>query len=325
MKKIVKNILTASAIITSTTLIATEGHAANAQQTIPFNTLNLSSIIKPNSTSSFIHTPPESAGPLQDLTISTAFNSSSVSNVVLNYHTELDNEWKQLEMVQVNNKYEAVLTPDLRQGQNITYYMTATVNGDQEYSDEFTVYENQPEYKPEKVPSLLITEVMARTTKIGDTEAYEYIEVYNNSTSTINLKDYNIQYRYPSKGAKGDLIWPVQQKEDLNLEPGKAMVFWITNDDNRQLSIQDFNAHYQTALEEGKQVVRIEGSGLTNGSYRGVAIATNTRTDISTAFYNQDEKNLDVGLNQAIVYAYPIDGKKECVLFHRKRQQVHQV
>lgn len=318
MKKIVKNILTASAIITSTTLIATEGHAANAQQTIPFNTLNLSSIIKPNSTSSFIHTPPESAGPLQDLTISTAFNSSSVSNVVLNYHTELDNEWKQIEMVQVNNKYEAVLTPDLRQGQNITYYMTATVNGDQEYSDEFTVYENQPEYKPEKVPSLLITEVMARTTKIGDTEAYEYIEVYNNSTSTINLKDYNIQYRYPSKGAKGDLIWPVQQKGDLNLEPGKAMVFWITNDGNRQLSIQDFNAHYQTALEEGKQVVRIEGSGLTNGSYRGVAIATNTRTDISTAFYNQDEKNLDVGLNQAIVYAYPIDGKKRMRIISSK-------
>lgn len=323
LKKIVKNMLAASAVVASATLIATEGQAETPPQGIPFNVMNLSTVLKtnsalPNSTSSFIHTPAESKGPLQDLTISTTFNSSNVSNVVLNYHTELDTEWKQLEMKQVNEAYEVVLTPELRQGQNITYYMTALVNGDSEYSEEYTIYENQPEYNAEKVPPLLITEVMARTSKVGTTEAYEYIEVYNNSTSTINLKDYNIQYRYPSKGAKGDLIWPVQNKGDLNLEPGKAMVFWVTNDGNRQLSVQDFNAHYSTALEEGKQLVRIEGSGLTNSSYRGVAIATNTRTDISTAYYNQDEKKLDVGLNQSIVYAYPIDGKKRMRIISAK-------
>lgn len=307
--------LATSALLATTTIVATEGHAATkATETIPYNVLNLTASLKSvstSSTSSFIHTQPESDGPLLPLTISTKFNTNNVSNVILNYHTELDQNYKQIEMKNNNGTYSVELSPELRQGQNITYYMTAVVNGEQEYSEEYTIYENQPSYNLEKVPPLLITEIVARSTKVNDTEAYEYVEVYNNSNNTINLKNYNIQYRYPSKGAKGDLIWPVQNKSDLNLEPGKTMVFWITNDGNRNLNVSDFNANYGTQLVEGQNIVRIEGSSLSNSDYRGIAIATNTRIDVATAFYNQNEDKLDVGLNQGIVYAYPTDGKKK--------------
>lgn len=308
--------LATSALLATATIVATEGHAATTTNTVPYNVLNLTSSLKmqnvsTSSTSSFIHTQPESNGPLLPLTISTKFNTSNISNVILNYHTELDTNYKQIEMKNNNGTYSVELSPELRQGQNVTYYMTAMVNGEQEYSEEYTIYENQPSYNLEKVPQLLITEIVARSTKVNETEAYEYVEVYNNSNNTINLKNYNIQYRYPSKGAKGDLIWPVQNKSDLNLEPGKTMVFWITNDRNKDLTVSDFNANYHTQLVEGQNIVRIEGSGLSNSDYRGVAIATNTRIDVATAFYNQNEQKLDVGLNQGIVYAYPTDGKKK--------------
>lgn len=314
--------LVASAILTTATVVATEGHATTKTNIIPYNVLNLTTLktqsVSLNSKSSFIHTQPESNGPLLPLTISTTFKSSNVSNVVLNYHTELDTDYKQIEMKNNNGTYSVELSPELRQGQNITYYMTAVVNGDSEYSDEYTIFENQPAYNAQKVPQLLITEIVARSTKVNNAEAYEYVEVYNNSTNTINLKNYNIQYRYPSKGAKGDLIWPVQNKGDLNLEPGQTMVFWITNDENRHLTIQDFNANYDSHLTERQNIVRIEGDKLSNSDYRGIAIATNTRIDVATAFYNQDENKLDVGLNQGIVYAYPIDGKKKMRIISSK-------
>ena len=43
-----------------------------------------------------------------------------------------------------------------------------------------------------QIPELLITEILPDSKNIDGADAYEFIEVYNNSNREVNLKDYKI-------------------------------------------------------------------------------------------------------------------------------------
>lgn len=60
----------------------------------------------------------------------------------------------------------------------------------------------KPEIDITKVPPLTITEVLPDTSNVEGADAYEFIEVSNNSNQEINLKDYGIYYVYPDTGVQ---------------------------------------------------------------------------------------------------------------------------
>lgn len=47
---------------------------------------------------------------------------------------------------------------------------------------------------------LLITEILPDSSNVNGADAYEFIEIYNNSNRELSLKDYKIYYNYPDKG-----------------------------------------------------------------------------------------------------------------------------
>lgn len=59
-----------------------------------------------------------------------------------------------------------------------------------------------PKYESKHLPPLLLTEVVPDSTNVDGSDGYEFIEVYNNSNQSIDLKGYKIHYRYPTKGQK---------------------------------------------------------------------------------------------------------------------------
>ena len=65
-------------------------------------------------------------------------------------------------------------------------------------------------------------------------DAYEFIEIYNNSNLDINLKDYKLYYHYPDSGS--DSVW-WESDEDKILRSHETLVFWIKNGGNASLTV----------------------------------------------------------------------------------------
>lgn len=162
------------------------------------------------------------------------------------------------------------------------------------------------DFDSQKAPYLLITEIVPDSANIGTSDGYEFIEIYNNSTKAINLKDYKLHYRYPKEASKEDLIWPAV-KEDIVLDSGDTMVYWIANSSNQDKTVEDFNQHYGVKLIENESIVKVSSNGLNglaNNSQRGIAITTNIGEDVVVAFYNDDLQNLDSAEDKGILYTY---------------------
>lgn len=123
------------------------------------------------------------------------------------------------------------------------------------------------------VPPLLITEIVPQSTRINDADAFEFIEVYNNTNQVIDFAEYQIIYRYPV-GPEDDLIW-TPSKRDIEIEPGKALVLWIENSANKDMTVADFNEHFGSDLIENVNVVKMPG-GMANQRMRDIIIQTNS-------------------------------------------------
>lgn len=153
------------------------------------------------------------------------------------------------------------------------------------------------------VPNLLITEVTPDTLQIngstGTPDAYEFIELYNNTSSTINLKNYKIVYETPTV-----YNWTITT--DKYIAPKSTFVVWIKSVDTATLS--GFNSNYGTSLTSS-QVFEVSASGLANAPAdpRTISIANSSGTKISTVHY----AITDVEENKGISYLYPTDGSIE--------------
>ena len=144
--------------------------------------------------------------------------------------------------------------------------------------------EPEPEPSPEPA-ALLITELLPNSSNMNKADAYEFVEVYNNSNKRINLKDYRLYYNNNLDASDNDVLWASFDK-DLYLESGACMVFWIHNGSNDTLTVDDFNKKFGTNLVENQNIIILENGGMSNSAPRGLRITTNVHDEVNYVTYN---------------------------------------
>ncbi|OLS35885.1 lamin tail domain-containing protein [Bacillus sp. MRMR6] len=188
---------------------------------------------------------------------------------------------------------------------DVTYYIEATDGANVETSTENTILVKEQNIDYNKVPYLLVTELVPDSSNVGTADGYEFIEIYNNSNKEINFKDYKLYYRYGTDPGT-DVVWP-SVPEEVTIPAGETLTFWIINDQNTEKTVADFNAHYGENLVENQNIVRIYTGGMANSSMRGLVIGTNTHKEIALAYYNDAPNVDDTIANKGIMYSYPLD------------------
>ncbi|USK71968.1 lamin tail domain-containing protein [Peribacillus asahii] len=247
------------------------------------------------------HQPVNLIAAKEDLSIQAKVtDETNLKNVQLQYRMNKNDVWIESSMRKTGSSiYTAIISQETYSGKHVYYRILASDGTNTKKTKQYAV----KVYDSQKVPELLVTELMPHSTNTGNFDAYQFIEIYNNTTKTINLKDYHIRYRFSLEGYNADLIWK-PQKENLMLPSGETMVFWIMNAGNQDLTIADFNHHYGVNLTENVNIVQIHSVGMAYRDLRGIVLATNTGKEVSIAFYNQGNKK-DVKKNKAILYSFP--------------------
>ncbi|MFK7696813.1 lamin tail domain-containing protein [Paenibacillus sp. HJGM_3] len=158
------------------------------------------------------------------------------------------------------------------------------------------------------VPNLLITEVVPDSSNISGADGYEFIEVYNNTDTSMNFKDFDLVYRYP---AGTETVWPALAS-DIPIPSRSAVVFWVMNDVNGNVPADNFNSNYGTSLTEHVNLFRVDGGGgMSNSAERAIVIKDKSGNEIVTASYQNDAQTV---ANKGIFYSYPRDGGKAMVM-----------
>ena len=153
-----------------------------------------------------------------------------------------------------------------------------------------------------QIPELLITEILPDSKNIDGADAYEFIEVYNNSNREVNLKDYKIYYNYPDKGDSSDVLW-VDINEDINVKSGEAIVFWIKNGSNDTLTAAYFNNHFNSQLEMNVNLFEVYSAGMANSGARALRLTTNIKEEVDFVSYNMNGIK-DTAEDKSIKYLY---------------------
>ncbi|MDR6554653.1 S-layer homology domain-containing protein [Paenibacillus qinlingensis] len=168
-----------------------------------------------------------------------------------------------------------------------------------------------------KVPKLLITELVPDTANVGGADAYEFIEVYNNSNKEIDFKDYNLVYR----NAGVDTVWPGMHNDTtpyatMKIPAQSTITLWVTNTQNGTKTVADFNTNFGTNLKEYVNLYSVAGNdGMANTSARGLVIQEKTGTDISIASYQTSAVSGVAKPDKGIFYRYPSDGTKNMAMY----------
>lgn len=257
-----------------------------------------------------VHTAQESIHKDENLKVTASIKgSSNITEFKLRYRTTENGSWleKDMEPSMTTADFAAIIPSTELTTSALYYYFSAVVDGVTITSKEFSVevQGNEVEVDYQKLPELLVTELVPDSTNVGGSDGYEFIEVYNNADQTINMKDYTIVYRYPDSGPEADVVWTPEER-DINLAPGESIVYWIINANNTEKTVEDFKAFYKTSNDY--KVVKIYSGGMANSSARGVLVTTNTGYEISSAYY-MDQKDVDDTIaNKGIQYLYPQDG-----------------
>ena len=199
-----------------------------------------------------------------------------------------------------------VTIPSIEVDSDLAYYIVASDGKNSSRTEEYKITVSEPNLDYNKMPHLLVTEVVPDSTNVGGADGYEFIEIYNNTNQPINFGDYKMQYRYGTD-PETDVIW-ASVPEEFTIPSKGTAVFWIINAQNDNKTVADFNALYRTDLVENKDIVRIYSNGMANGSTRGIIAATNTDMESSIAYYNEESGVDDTNPDKGIFYKYPVDG-----------------
>lgn len=159
------------------------------------------------------------------------------------------------------------------------------------------------------VPELLITEIVPNSSKDKgiNSDAYDFIEVYNNSNNTIDIANYQIQL-YESAGASVT-TWDITANRLI--QPKSTMVIWTKPSEATVAGITyaDFNARYGTNLSID-QIVEISGVTLPDIGGKTLFIARDGSSPVklSQARYNVElSVNEDTPEDKSIQYRYSAD------------------
>lgn len=127
------------------------------------------------------------------------------------------------------------------------------------------------------IPDILITEISAAKAE------FKFIELYNNTNSTIDLKDYNLRYLSMHNNME---IWDFT--EPGKIYPNSSLVVWFHRKGDKK-NLKDFNHYYQTKLAP-YQVNRLDAS-LSNSGKHTFVLATDTGAVISYISFDQKHQH----------------------------------
>ena len=162
-----------------------------------------------------------------------------------------------------------------------------------------------------KAPELVITEILPDSSNVNGGDAYEFIEIYNNSNRDIDLKDYKLYYNYPSDNS--DVIW-WETNESKIIKSDDTFVFWVKNGANDSLTKEDFNNKFGTDIDDD-HLIEISCGGMANGSARGLRITTNVKDDIDYVSYNMTSGVDDTTPDKSITYQNQfVDGSFKTIM-----------
>ncbi|GIN71794.1 hypothetical protein J14TS2_22690 [Bacillus sp. J14TS2] len=230
-----------------------------------------------------------------------------ITTMTLFYKGKEDEEYHslQLEKDEQGTYHHQIPIQHLIDKEEIEYYLEASNGFKQTSTDKNSITITEAENN--QVPPLFITEVVPDSSNLNGADAYEFIEVFNNTNQPLNFGDFHIIYRYPTGS---EAVW-FEGLTDIMIEPGSPLVLWVENGKNDEVTVADFNENYGTDLEENVDIVKASaGGGMANGAERDLVISTNTNDEIAVAGYNKATN--DVYENMGIFYHFPI-GSNELI------------
>ncbi|WP_159067846.1 lamin tail domain-containing protein [Paenibacillus ihuae] len=286
------------------TNIATPGTVTAAQVPVP---------VPADKSPEIIHTPVASTDPA-DLVIHAAVTNlpqETPPAVELLYRTSSQLRDTVIAMTPAGGgDYSAVIPAAALEEPELNYSIRV-----KNVTESYSVHVNLPEFDPAAVPPLLVTELLPNSTNVAGTssDAFEFIEVYNNTDQPLDFKNYKLFYRDTDKGASADVKWPSTQESFL-IPAQQSVVFWVINSANAGYKASDFNAAFNTSLVEGTNLFLIKSNGMANSGRRAIVIKSNTEKEISAAYYDADTiynggtKGDETKENKALLYKYPANG-----------------
>ncbi|MES9143942.1 lamin tail domain-containing protein, partial [Cutibacterium acnes] len=140
-------------------------------------------------------------------------------------------------------------------------------------------------------------------------DAYDYVEIYNNSNSPVKLKDYRLEW-YGYGGSLTTWDFTSELYGDKVIPAKGTLVIWIkANDIYVGLkNLNDFNARYGTNLTSD-QVVEYIGATLEDKDSRLLFISKDPSVKLSQARYNFGlDLNTPVKEDLSNEYKYPTNG-----------------
>ena len=156
----------------------------------------------------------------------------SAPYATLYFKNESDDTFTALAMgvIEEGSSQFTVTIPSIEVESNITYYIEASDGKNSSRTEENKITVAQPNLDYNKLPHLLVTEVVPDSTNIDGADGYEFIEIYNNTNQPINFNDYKMQYRYGTD-PETDVIW-ASVPDDFAIASKGTVVFWIINEKN---------------------------------------------------------------------------------------------
>lgn len=165
-------------------------------------------------------------------------------------------------------------------------------------------------------PSLWITELLPNpsvsSTDAGD--VYEYVELYNNTGSPVNLSAYKLRYFWDPANPSGFTDYDLSTSANIN--PYGYMVLWLRDTNGQAKTLANFNEHYNTFLTSS-QVYDVNSKATTgligNAGKRTVKLLRDSdNVIICSATYNDGTSDdagtrVDTTQDTSIIYGYPVD------------------
>lgn len=152
-----------------------------------------------------------------------------------------------------------------------------------------------------QISNLYITEIVSSTIAAsGSADAYEYIELYNNSDKPLDLSKYSLRY-YPKAGADTATLTANTWKLRGMVQPYSTVVLWVKANGNG-LTISKFNLKYGTDLEIDKDVYCITGFNIPSSGPVQLELLLSTVV-VNRVWYNWGTES-DVLVGRSIEFGY---------------------
>ncbi|CAG7646402.1 hypothetical protein PAESOLCIP111_05160 [Paenibacillus solanacearum] len=163
-----------------------------------------------------------------------------------------------------------------------------------------------------EVPELIITEVVASNgAPAGSTDPFEFIELYNNSYTPVDLSGHKIRH-YSGAGPTLYEDWGLNPGRVI--APGESLVLWLKTEAAKSKTLADFNDKYNTKLGDSQVMEIAAGKGLNNNNInRLLFVLKSDDTQISYVITNKKSNGDDKKPDKAFTFEYPQTGTIEGV------------